>query len=196
MSTTRSERRRLQPVLFTPVKCILMTKCVLQIGWNTEGDQQWIDVKVAQILWRTDEWESEGQRAGEPQHHAGCTRGKSEQCVYYYFSCLSLHHAFSLSVPVCLFNLFLYFLVGGCKWQRKLQEEREGKEFTSRQIERRTSQFAASRQRAARDVWWWLVPQHAPAMGVTTGQRHQEVSIQKNNNIVLQSYRFIWFSSL
>lgn len=45
-----------------------------------------------------------------------------------------------------------YLLVGGCQWQRKLQEEREGAEFSGGQRERRTRQSAAPRQRAAGDV--------------------------------------------
>lgn len=53
---------------------------------------------------------------------------------------------------VTVLSSFLYLLVGGCQWQRKLQEEREGEEFSRGQRERRTRQFAAPRQRAAGDV--------------------------------------------
>lgn len=92
-----------------------------------------------------------------------------------YSSCRSLSRPFSVTT----LSLYLYFPVGGCKRPRKLQEEGEGEEFSRGQRERRSCQFAASRQRAAGDVWWWLVPQHAPAVGVAAGHRHQEASIPK-----------------
>lgn len=95
--------------------------------------------------------------------------------------CYSSRRSLSRPFSVTVLSLFFYFPVGGCKQQRERQEEREGEEFSRGQRERRSRQFAASRQRAAGDVWWWLVPQHAPAVGVTAGQRHQEVSTQKKS---------------
>lgn len=41
-------------------------------------------------------------------------------------------------VLVTALSLFLYFPVGGCKRQRKLQEKREGEEFSRGQRERRS----------------------------------------------------------
>lgn len=50
----------IQPVLIAPVESALMIKCLFQNGWNTEGYEQRIHVNVAQILWWSEEWDTEG----------------------------------------------------------------------------------------------------------------------------------------
>lgn len=91
-------------------------------------------------------------------------------------ACCSSRLGLCCRSSVTVLSSFLYLLVGGCQRQRKLQEEREGEGFSRGQRERRTHQSAAPRQRAAGDVRWGLVPQHAPAVGIAAGQRHQEAS--------------------
>lgn len=91
-------------------------------------------------------------------------------------ACCSARLGLCCRFSVTALSSFLYLLVGGCQRQRQLQEEREGEEFGRRQRERRPRQFAAPGQRAAGDVRWRLVPQHAPAVGIAAGHRHQEVS--------------------
>ena len=97
-----------------------------------------------------------------------------------------------LYLPLKWFWKWINFPVGGCRRQWKLQEKHEaGKELGGGKGRRRSSKAEAPRQGPPGDGWRGLVPEHAPTMGHTAGQRHQEVSSKGKikQNAVLTEFK-------
>ena len=91
------------------------------------------------------------------------------QFVFTFIIMISFHKRYFHWNKVCVFP------VGGRRGQlHAATRERCG--FTGRQGWARAIQAEAPGPRAAGDLWWRLVPKHAPAVGFAAGQGHQEVS--------------------